>query len=224
MSCFDDRSHWLSAADTKLAGASLLYVMETQKCGHCKKRKPESGRVCSLCKAKQRERHRQKRQEREQAGLCTNCGMSPPVEGAKWCQACRDKGAVRHRSQSAHRLKHNLCYRCASPLGDTPSNYCESCVFKIIAVKNLGDASRADEIAELFDKQSRRCAYTGLPLTLGVDASVDHIIPRSKGGSDALQNLQWVHRQVNRWRSDMDDGDFRQFLLQVSQSILASAI
>lgn len=45
-----------------------------------------------------------------------------------------------------------------------------------------------------------RCHLCGGP---GADTA-DHLTPRSKGGTDALTNLEPAHMSCNRARSDMD--------------------
>jgi 5-methylcytosine-specific restriction endonuclease McrA len=45
-----------------------------------------------------------------------------------------------------------------------------------------------------------------------VDAELDHITPKSKGGSPSLENLRWTHRMCNRIKHDMHLGDLRLLL------------
>ncbi len=51
--------------------------------------------------------------------------------------------------------------------------------------------------------QGGRCALTGGLLLPGVNASVDHIVPRSAGGTSDETNLQWVVADVNGWKGAM---------------------
>ena len=55
-------------------------------------------------------------------------------------------------------------------------------------------------------KQNNRCAYTGEKIILGVNASIDHIIPKSSinyPGDDCLENLCWTTKKVNMIKNDM---------------------
>ena len=61
---------------------------------------------------------------------------------------------------------------------------------------------------ELLKEANRKCLLCGIsakerPL------DVDHIVPRSKGGSDDKSNLQVLCSKCNRGKSNKDDTDFR---------------
>lgn len=65
---------------------------------------------------------------------------------------------------------------------------------------------------ELLEQQKSQCAYTGLPISIGLNAAVDHKLPKSKGGTNDLQNLHWIHSGVNLMKGNMDHIEFIQFL------------
>src|SRR3954471_19800136 len=46
------------------------------------------------------------------------------------------------------------------------------------------------------DRDGNRCQYTG-KLLRPEEGSLDHILPRSRGGADSWENLVWAHKQVN---------------------------
>jgi 5-methylcytosine-specific restriction endonuclease McrA len=62
----------------------------------------------------------------------------------------------------------------------------------------------------LLDRQEGVCWLCGkaidrsLPPTDPRAASIDHILPRSRGGSDAPSNLAVAHRRCNEARADAD--------------------
>jgi len=66
---------------------------------------------------------------------------------------------------------------------------------------------KASELRLLLEKQQYRCAYSGRGLTPET-ASVDHITPISRGGSNSLDNLAIVHLEVNLAKSSMTREEF----------------
>ncbi|WP_435022405.1 HNH endonuclease [Tundrisphaera sp. TA3] len=103
---------------------------------------------------------------------------------------------------------------------DNKSVTCEKCIKKNYAKSILGSTKKAHVIEELFNSQNRRCAYTGLRLELGVNASLDHIIPRSQGGSNDPSNLQWVHKWVNYMKSTTPSDEFLEQLNRFVYALL----
>ena len=64
----------------------------------------------------------------------------------------------------------------------------------------------------MFKKQNKLCIISGVPLSFGrrkhssdTTASLDRI-DSSKGYIEG--NVQWVHKQINIMKNDMDDANF----------------
>ena len=76
-----------------------------------------------------------------------------------------------------------------------------------------------NQLLELFKHQGGVCGYTGLPIVIGANASIDHKQPKSKGGTDELQNLHWVHYQINMMKGDMDLLEFIEVLKLLATSL-----
>ena len=81
------------------------------------------------------------------------------------------------------------------------SSVCLDCFFKQIA-RNLKLSPQ--ELKNKLEEQNFRCFYTNTLLLPGINASLDHIIPKSKGGSNELNNLVWVDFSVNRMKNNLD--------------------
>lgn len=62
-----------------------------------------------------------------------------------------------------------------------------------------------EQLWEIWESQCGRCFYSGLALTLGIDASLDRI--DNKCGY-VFGNVRWVHKDVNRMKSDLDEAYF----------------
>ena len=59
-------------------------------------------------------------------------------------------------------------------------------------------------IANLLKKQKGKCAMCGLTFMEGDVLEVDHIIPKSKGGTDYYKNLQLLHRHCHDEKTRTD--------------------
>lgn len=51
------------------------------------------------------------------------------------------------------------------------------------------------------ERDRNRCQYTGRVLTPH-EGSLDHVVPRSRGGRDTWENLVWAARDVNQRKAD----------------------
>lgn len=59
----------------------------------------------------------------------------------------------------------------------------------------------------IFARDNFTCGYTGVKLSKD-RLSVDHIIPRSKGGEDTWENLITADKEVNRQKRNLDLSEF----------------
>ena len=51
------------------------------------------------------------------------------------------------------------------------------------------------------ERDGNRCQYTGRVLRPN-EGSLDHVVPRSRGGKDAWENLVWSAKEVNQRKAD----------------------
>lgn len=63
------------------------------------------------------------------------------------------------------------------------------------------------ELRGLWDAQSGRCALTGQALDVAT-AHLDHIVPMARGGEHGIDNLRWLHPDVNLAKRDLMDDEF----------------
>lgn len=62
---------------------------------------------------------------------------------------------------------------------------------------------------QVFERDGWKCVACGRSQRDGVTLQVDHIIPRSKGGRDSLDNLQILCSECNLGKSNRDSTDLR---------------
>ena len=98
---------------------------------------------------------------------------------------------------------------------------CEKHYLQEVAIKHLGTASRWEELKTLWDKQLGKCAYSGRKLTMGLNASIDHIKPLSKHPEllNSVDNLQWVHKQLNYFKQDLEENEFIDFIVDITKNL-----
>lgn len=162
---------------------------------------------CNVCQGKGRANSARYRTENKENGLCIKCGkhsvQSPHVK----CGDCLEK----QRSGFAKKVKTNkkkgLCIRC-STVRCGSSRFCETCYYKSRATKHFGNVELWVELKSLFERQCRLCPYTGLILTLGRDAHLDHKCALSSGGENAVNNMQWIHHKANIMKWKWSEGEF----------------
>ena len=65
----------------------------------------------------------------------------------------------------------------------------------------------AFDLFKIAKRQRLRCALTGIKLN-SENMSVDHILPKSKGGLNILSNIRLVLLPINIARMDMTDEEF----------------
>ena len=64
-----------------------------------------------------------------------------------------------------------------------------------------GSARRHNRRARLLDRDGNGCWFCGEPMD--DDCTIEHLVPKSKGGRDALANYALAHRQCNADAADM---------------------
>lgn len=74
----------------------------------------------------------------------------------------------------------------------------------------------AIELKNKVEQQRYRCALSGRKLTPET-AQLDHQVPVSEGGSNLVDNLQWLDEQVNRAKGTMSQVEFIRMCKQVAQ-------
>lgn len=135
----------------------------------------------------------EKRKQLVACGLCTWCKQSKGNSTGSVCVECRSRECESTKTRHQHRLNYGLCKWCGknAVTGDN-SQICIDCHCKRVARNTLKSVDRWTELRDKYHIQSI-CPYTGILLLLGVNASLDHLVAKSAGGSDEINNLQWVY-------------------------------
>ena len=140
---------------------------------------------------------------RRQQGLCPGCGKQSDTSGV-YCSVCLVKVRESQVRLMAARRRAGNCPECGVP-AVTGGEYslCMKCWFKKVSKEHTGSKSRWEALQELYERQQGRCRYTGEVLIPGKTASLDHIIPTSRGGTHDPGNLQWVTKRINSMKGNL---------------------
>lgn len=143
----------------------------------------------------------------------TECKKERLTTAQKRCvEAYKAKGSV---SKAAVLL--GLSYSCVS---DHLRSACVKLGFTSVKMLMGSDERVADvltgQLIQLVKKQEFRCALSGELLT-PQNSELDHINPRSKGGTDAIENLQWLTKKVNRMKGSMTQKEFIETCRRISE-------
>ena len=180
--------------------------LEANLCTTCGRTHNEKGRKCATCKEKGRTNCRKLNDGRIEANLCIKCGASHIGEN-QTCSVCKEKAEGQYKSRREERRAKDLCQRC-SKLKEGPGPLCNKHVFISSAYRSLKNSNQWNELETMFHNQNKKCPYTGETLILGGNATIDHIVPRARGGANEIHNLQWVTLTANRAKSDLAHEDF----------------
>lgn len=138
---------------------------------------------------------------------CKECKHILPVEEfhlkyknirERLCKSCRAK---QQKIIRINKYNKNICKDC-SDTRLTNSSYCYKHWFTSIAYKYF---KRSEDIylINLYEKQNRRCVYTGVLLIPSENMSLDHIVSRNDNPelTNDINNVQWVHKDINMMKT-----------------------
>lgn len=150
--------------------------------------------------------------------------LAPCVSGCQrqngrrvgWCTACTERRNATSRNLYLERVSRGQCPYCtqAAKVGI----FCFDHWFKNVGSPHgLGSKKGAALLKELWEEQQGRCAVTGKTLQPGSTASIDHIIPKSRGGTSDKSNLRWVLLRINQCKWDMTHEEFIEMCQEVAR-------
>jgi len=143
----------------------------------------------------------------KEQGLCTEC--SNPVEaGNLRCTACLTRRAKKQKERKSLALSEGKCRICLKVPALPTSRYCVDCYLRRVSFAHFKTETHWKRLKAQYEAQQGKCALSGVELTLGDNAELDHIKPSSRGGSDELDNVQWVLCVVNRMKDHLLESEF----------------
>lgn len=182
------------------------YCDECREKAHSSKRKKgEKGRyVCIKCGGPRNKWQRMCwscREDKEQR-ICPICKTAPLAKKHIYCDDCKDY--KRH-------IKLHVCSDCLEPAvtnRDGTKPYCMKHWLEILHRCHFGGPEGWERLAQIWERQEGRCIYSGEQLVPRLNASLDHVVPRSKGGAISIENVQFVTKDVNLMKSNISEQVF----------------
>jgi hypothetical protein len=163
---------------------------------------------CNSCSNKNSERKKEIRSRRLSDGLCVRCGKNYPENCKSSCDNCIKQKYEQSIILKEKRLEIDMCTQCGKKSACEGKKRCKLCIFKNICRKATGSTRNSKHLAKKIQDQNFTCPYTGIKLIVGVNASLDHIVPKSKGGSNNVENLEWIDLNVNLLKGARTKDDF----------------
>lgn len=193
--------------------ASANFAIRNLELGYClcnKNNPVVPGKTrCEKCLSREKQRYEKKKEK----GICYLCNKNNPVLGKLACQSCSDRRSEWKKEKKKLRREQGVCERCGHQeiiINPDRISVCKKCILQRLSLEHLGTSKKWEELEQLFDKQNI-CPYTKIQLILGVNISIDHIIPKSRGGTNSIDNLQFVYYgdfDVNRMKGDLTNDEF----------------
>jgi hypothetical protein len=156
---------------------------------------------------------------RKQSGLCPRCGRTRDDDCVE-CSRCRPRtrksAATRARLRERNAAAGLCSNSCIAPIFGR-SKYCARHFVYGVAHRYGFDLKDVDALLQKLAAQGYRCYYSSRELIPGVNASLDHRVPISRGGApDSWLNVVWCDTHVNRAKGALTEQEFRDLCSSVA--------
>ena len=197
---------------------AYLKERRARVCESCGGPKEIAG-YCRSCYRRRETRRKQLWVEKKTRNECISCNRIVSTGKSK-CEICLKKQREQRAKREITRFNGGLCIKCGKLSHTLNSKTCGNCFCRNVSKFHFNTYSHTDDLMNLLVKQDHKCPYTGRKLTLGENCTLDHIVPKSRGGKNELSNLQWVyyldHININTIKWTMTDEEFKKLILEVS--------
>lgn len=157
----------------------------------------------AYCRKKANQRYR----DSVDAGACIHCGVDIGETESVSCKSCKDKATASRKSKRDAWVLAGLCRQCGSEKHPKAAT-CQRCRLRQMAADHLVNGCEWNSLLDLFNSQNGKCFYSGLPIVIGVDASIDHTVAISNGGEFTIENVRFVHKSINQMKGSLSEEEF----------------
>lgn len=153
-------------------------------------------------------------------GLDRTCRVCGRKRASKYQKNNRDKVNKQRREREKIFIQNGRCTKC-SQSADSNNVYslCEKHFLGFTSLRHLGTTKYWSEIKILLESQNFKCAYSGVSLVLGKNASIDHIksISQFPNLKNNLSNIHWVDLQVNLMKRELSEEKFLSIIKSIHE-------
>lgn len=192
-------------------------------CRNCGQPREGGAKVyCPVCISRAKFPIEKRRIRLREAGLCEDCGDETKGDRVH-CEVCLAKQRA-YRTDWKRQVPRGFCTRCKRnkclpQLIDAKlyMRSCQECYLRHAASVQLGSSEHWKALLNKLERQQWQCIYSGDTIMLGVNDSMDHIIPKSRQPNLAKDpsNVQWVTRVVNRIKSNLTHDEFLDLIRRI---------
>lgn len=136
-----------------------------------------------------------------------------------YCPKCNARRRNYRKKVRSKRIKAGLCAECGKHKVLRRHRLCKICLLQETAFRHTGSKKNWVALLDMLKKQKYRCIYSGQKLRIGYNASVDHRIPKYRGGTNELSNLQWTTISVNALKGALPEKKFLYLVRKISHYI-----
>jgi hypothetical protein len=169
---------------------------------------------------KNNEARRKRNALRIALGICRDCKTASIPNNSSRCEKCSEHRRVQNAQYVLNKKTKGHCTNCLNTATIKTSQYhiCDLCYCKSVSRSRLGTSNYAQQVLDKLKEQDYKCPYTKIELELGVNCSLDHILPVSRFPDKAndLDNVEWVTRHVNTAKNNMTPEEFISFIKLIS--------
>lgn len=145
------------------------------------------------CRKEIREKHRKLSSE----GICILCSseFSSSIH--------KNKCLLNNKERKQKLVENGKCRNHVNRETAFDTTFCEECWFRGCSRRATGSEVNWVSVKALLESQDYKCIYTGEPIIPGINASIDHLIPKSRGGPLTLENIQWTTIKTNLFKYNL---------------------
>lgn len=143
----------------------------------------------------------------KQGCRCAECTAAKTADMREYVSNVRARDGVSPTQKIRPAKPTRSCVECGNQTRSRNSvPRCKPCSLRFRRMVSISPADRAF----IYERDAWICQFClepvepGLPSSSPWQATLDHIVPRAKGGLDQPENLRLLHRYCNGVRSDSD--------------------